>query len=229
MRMRRDGSFLLAEAARRATGPSGGRGGLAGFAVQVAHRVGQLRALLDPVVHALGVQHDALLGTLRDRVVIAHALDVAAVARAARVGHDDVVEGALLGAAAGEADLDHGGSGVAQSPGWRGKPAILAKRRGERNPSSRRRQGPAPPAAAAGWPAATAPAGAPPTPPTPPTAADARPSRPTMSKVMGWPGTVSVSSGSSHRRSPGTAPAGLRHFHPLATRHAGRDSAADIA
>src|SRR5690606_31417131 len=50
----------------------------------------------------------ALLGALRHRVVVTHALDVAAVAGAARIGDDDVVEGALLRAAAGEADLDHG-------------------------------------------------------------------------------------------------------------------------
>src|SRR5690606_28742402 len=86
-----------------------------------------LRALPDPVVDARGVEHHALLGALGDGVVVAQALDVAAVARAARVGDDDVVEGALLGAAAGEADLDHGGFRVAQSPGWRGKPGIVAE------------------------------------------------------------------------------------------------------
>src|SRR5690606_30043945 len=87
---------------------SGGRGGLDGFAVQRADLVGQLGAVLDPVLHAGGVDHHALLGALRHRVVVTHALDVAAVAGAARIGDDDVVEGALLRAAAGEADLDHG-------------------------------------------------------------------------------------------------------------------------
>src|SRR5690606_23941429 len=91
----------------------GRRRGLGRFLVQVADLVGQLRTLLDPVVDAAGVEHHALLGALGDGVVVTHALDVAAVARAARVGHDDVVEGALLGAAAGEADLDHGGFRVA--------------------------------------------------------------------------------------------------------------------
>ena len=38
----------------------------------------------------------------------ADALDVAAVAGAAAVGDDDVVEGTLLGAAAGQSNLDHG-------------------------------------------------------------------------------------------------------------------------
>src|SRR5690606_4645227 len=115
MRMRRSGSFMLGAAARCATRASGGRGGLGGFAVQRADLVGQLRAVLDPVVDPRGVQHDALFGTLRDRVVVTHALDVAAVARAARVGHDDVVEGALLRATAGKADLDHGAFSVLPS------------------------------------------------------------------------------------------------------------------
>src|SRR3546814_735673 len=78
------------------------------FLVQVADLVGQLRALPDPVVDAGDVQLDALLGARGDGVVETHALDVAAVARAALVGDDDVVEGALLGATAGKADLDHG-------------------------------------------------------------------------------------------------------------------------
>src|SRR5690606_24820561 len=73
----------------------------------------------------LDVHLDALLGAGGHRVVEAHALDVAAVAGAAAVGDDDVVEGALLGAATGEADLDHDVFGVAQLPGWQGKPAII--------------------------------------------------------------------------------------------------------
>src|SRR5690606_34066008 len=85
-----------------------GRGGLGRFLVQVAYLVAQLRALPDPVVDAGDVQLDALLGARGDGVVVARALDVAAVARAAVVGDDDVVEGALLGATAGKADLDHG-------------------------------------------------------------------------------------------------------------------------
>src|SRR3546814_10028747 len=78
------------------------------FLVQVADLVGQLRALPDPVVDAGDVQLDALLGARGDGVVETHALDVAAVARAALVGDDDVVKGALLGPTAGKADLDHG-------------------------------------------------------------------------------------------------------------------------
>src|SRR5690606_39516582 len=112
-RMRRPCVSMMRDAAApdgaaRASG-GGGRRGLGRFLVQVADLVGQLRALRNPMVDAGGVQHHALLGALGDGVVVAHALDVAAVPRAARVGDDDVVEGALLGAAAGEADLDHGG------------------------------------------------------------------------------------------------------------------------
>src|SRR5690606_24707846 len=100
------------------------RSGLGGL-VQVGDLVAELRALPDPVLDPLDVHFDALLGAGGDRVVEAHALDVAAVARAAAVGDDDVVEGALLGAATGEADLDHGVLGGAQLPGWQGKPAII--------------------------------------------------------------------------------------------------------
>src|SRR5690606_17918462 len=126
----------------RASG-GGCRRSLGGGLVQVADLVGQLRALRYPVVDAGGVEHDALLGALGDGVVVAHALDVAAVPRAARVGDDDVVEGALLGAAAGEADLDHGGFRVAQSPGWRGKPGIVAQGVAVREPPGRFSRAPA--------------------------------------------------------------------------------------
>jgi hypothetical protein len=54
-----------------------------------------------------GIELDALLVAGGHRVVVTHALDVATVARTALVGHDDVIEGALLGAATGKADLDH--------------------------------------------------------------------------------------------------------------------------
>ena len=70
------------------------------------------RILLGKVAGALGlrgeVKLDALLGAGGHRVVETDALDVAAVAGAAAVGNDDVVEGTLLGAAAGQSNLDHG-------------------------------------------------------------------------------------------------------------------------
>src|SRR3546814_10925043 len=104
-------SAVAAPGASGAAGGGGRRGGLVGLGrclVQVADLVGQLRALPEPGVDAGDVQLDALLGARGDGVVETHALDVAAVARAALVGDDDVVEGALLGATAGKADLDHG-------------------------------------------------------------------------------------------------------------------------
>src|SRR5690554_3797669 len=130
-RTRRPESFMRGMAARDARPGESGRGrGFGGallrFPVQGADLVAELGALADPVVDAVGVQHHALLGAGGDGVVVAQALDVAAVPRTARVGDDDVVERALLGAATGQADLDHFGcSCVAQSPGRRGKPGIV--------------------------------------------------------------------------------------------------------
>src|SRR5690606_41869225 len=88
------------------------RSGLGGL-VQVGDLVAELRALPDPVLDPLDVHFDALLGAGGDRVVEAHALDVAAVARAAAVGDGAVVEGGPPGAAAGAADPAHGVLGVA--------------------------------------------------------------------------------------------------------------------
>jgi L-amino acid N-acyltransferase YncA len=48
-----------------------------------------------------------LFGTRSDRVVEAHALDEAPVAAQARIGNDDVEEGALFRTAAGKPDHDH--------------------------------------------------------------------------------------------------------------------------
>src|SRR5574337_1419990 len=84
-------------------------GGLGRLLHQTGHRRGQLGAVLLPVGHALGIDHQALLALGSDGVVVTHALDEAAVATAAGIGGDDVVEGALLGAAAGEADHNHFG------------------------------------------------------------------------------------------------------------------------
>src|SRR3546814_658689 len=99
---------------------SGCRSSLGGLLVQVGDLVGHLRALPDPVLDALGVEFHALLGASGDRIVETHALDVAAVARAAAVGDDDVVEGALLRAATGEANLDHYSSRCCPAAGMAG-------------------------------------------------------------------------------------------------------------
>src|SRR5688572_3384821 len=108
IRMRRPVSMSWARA--RGAGDDSGRGGLGGgFLDQHSDLVGQLRAVGNPVVDAVDVELDALLVASRDRVVEADALDRAAVALVALVGDDDVVEGALLGAATGQANLDHFG------------------------------------------------------------------------------------------------------------------------
>src|SRR5690606_41053018 len=82
--------------ARRAPSSSGRGGGLARL-VQIGDLVAHLRAMAQPVLDALGIELDPLLGAGGDRVEVTDALDVAAVAGAAAVGDDDVVEGALLG------------------------------------------------------------------------------------------------------------------------------------
>src|SRR3546814_602722 len=119
---RADGaSDCIVSSGRRWRPAQSGRSGLLGvLLVQIGDLVAHLRALAKPVLDALGVELDALLGTGGDRVVVTDAPDVAAVAGAAAVGDDDVVEGALLGAARGKADLDQVGLGVAQRPGRTG-------------------------------------------------------------------------------------------------------------
>ena len=63
--------------------------------------LGRLRADAQPMLRAVGVEHDALLVVLgEERVVRAELLDELAVARAARIGNDDPVVRALLGTAA---------------------------------------------------------------------------------------------------------------------------------
>src|SRR5262249_6725329 len=79
----------------------------AGGVEEAHHAVRRLRALGEPGLHLVHVELEAGLIVLRQqRVEIAETLDEAAVARKARVGGDDVVDGALLGARAGEADND---------------------------------------------------------------------------------------------------------------------------
>ena len=76
---------------------------------EAGDRVRQLRTAVLPVRDAVRDQAQRFLAGRGDRVVEADALDEAAVATAARIGDDDVVEGALLGAAACKANHDHGG------------------------------------------------------------------------------------------------------------------------
>ena len=81
--------------------------GKAGSVEEAQDAVGRLGALLQPGGDLLVVEHHAgriVLGL--HRVVDADLVDEAAVAGGAGVGDDDAVVGALLGAAAGEADLE---------------------------------------------------------------------------------------------------------------------------
>src|SRR4029453_16095466 len=68
----------------------------AGDGQQLGHRLGRLGTLGQPGRRLLGVDLD--LGGLVVGVVDAEVLEEAPVARAARVGDDDAVEGGLLGA-----------------------------------------------------------------------------------------------------------------------------------
>src|SRR5687767_5723375 len=74
---------------------------------QERHALGNLRAVLGPVLDAGLVHHELLLATGGHRVVVTQALDVMAVARPAVVGRHHVVERPLLRACARQSDLDH--------------------------------------------------------------------------------------------------------------------------
>jgi hypothetical protein len=68
---------------------------------QHAHGVGKLRTVLAPVVDALLRDAQPFFVGGGHRIVEADTLDEASIAATARVGDDHVVEGPLLGAAAG--------------------------------------------------------------------------------------------------------------------------------
>src|ERR1700752_4903448 len=86
--------------ARRALGD-------AGSVEETHHAVRRLRALGHPRLHLVEVELEAALIVLRQqRIEVAETLDEAAIARIARVGNDDVIDRALLGACAREADND---------------------------------------------------------------------------------------------------------------------------
>src|SRR5436190_4700321 len=81
--------------------------GDAGGVEEAHHAVGRLRALDHPSLDLVHVELEPLFLVLRQqRIVIAEALDEAAVARRAAVGGDDVIERPLLGSGAGHADND---------------------------------------------------------------------------------------------------------------------------
>src|SRR5471030_2000283 len=88
------GSFLLA-------------GGLALATLDdFLHRGGRLCAQVHPVRDAIERDAELLLGFGGLGVVVADALDEAPVARHARIGDDDVVEGAVPGSATRHSDDD---------------------------------------------------------------------------------------------------------------------------
>src|SRR6185369_9331873 len=83
-----------------------------GFATldELLHCGRWLRAELHPVIDAVERDPEILLGFGSLGVVEADALDEAAIARHARIGDDDVVEGAVLGTTSGHANHYHGQS-----------------------------------------------------------------------------------------------------------------------
>src|SRR5690242_16639854 len=87
---------------------SGSSGLLAGFLRQRGDLVRALRALGNPGVQLLDIQHQTLVVRARGtRIEVTQALDVATVAGAALVGHHDVVKRPTLGACARKTNPDH--------------------------------------------------------------------------------------------------------------------------
>ena len=78
----------------------------AGRIEEAEHAVGRLRAHAEPMLDPLLDEFDALGRAFgQERIVGADLLDVAAVARAPRIGDDDAVIGPLLGAGPRQSDL----------------------------------------------------------------------------------------------------------------------------
>src|SRR5258708_31236140 len=79
----------------------------AGSIEEAHHAVRRLRALGEPCLDLVHVELQPRLVVLRQqRIEMAEPLDEAAVTGKARVGNDDMVDRALLGACASEADND---------------------------------------------------------------------------------------------------------------------------
>src|SRR5690348_15836119 len=103
---------VAASPSKRRTALLRGRFGLAGeFGLatldELLHGVRGLRAPVDPMRDA--VERDAVLGHVLGGlgIVEADALEEAPVARHPRIGDDDIVEGAVLGSAAGHVNDYH--------------------------------------------------------------------------------------------------------------------------
>src|SRR6202011_2775402 len=79
----------------------------AGGIEETRYAVRRLRALGEPGLDLVHIELQPRLVVLRQqRIEMAETFDEAAVARKARVGNDDVVDRALLGACASKADND---------------------------------------------------------------------------------------------------------------------------
>src|SRR6201993_1602293 len=131
-------SSVDASPSRRGAALLRGRFGLAcdfGLATldELLHGIRRLRALADPMRDA--VERDAVFGLVLGGlgIVEADALDEAPVARHARVGDDDVVEGAVLGSATRHSDHDQFMAPFPLKTGNRcdefGEPVILRQKR----------------------------------------------------------------------------------------------------
>jgi len=78
-----------------------------GLVKHAGDAVGRLRTDTEPIAHAVLNQADAVLVILgEERIVGADLLEIGTVARAAAVGNDDLVIGALLGTTARETKRD---------------------------------------------------------------------------------------------------------------------------
>src|SRR3546814_76764 len=74
---------------------------------QIGNAIGQLRAVLLPMLNAGEVERELLLLPLRIRVVVAKALDEVAITGTALFRRNDVIERALLGAGASQTNRNH--------------------------------------------------------------------------------------------------------------------------
>ena len=70
----------------------------AGLSKQRTNRVGRLRAVVEPIVDAIGLEVERVLTLTRS--ILADDFDELAVARAARVGDDDTIRRLLFAAGA---------------------------------------------------------------------------------------------------------------------------------
>src|ERR1700704_4420113 len=85
-----------------------------GLLHQARDRVREHRAAMLPMVDSIERKPQSRFPVSCDRVVEADAFNEAAVATVARIGHDDVEKGPLLGAAPSQSDDNHCGFRLAE-------------------------------------------------------------------------------------------------------------------